>query len=418
MTLTHHRLDVGAVRADFPILARHVNDRPLVYLDSAATSQKPRRVIEALVDYYEHHNANVHRGVHQLADEATDAYESARERIARFIGAPDPRSLVFTRNATEAINLVARAWGGSLRPGDEIVTTEMEHHSNLVPWQQLAEASGATLHVVPVRPETADLDLARLSEWVGPRTRLVALTHCSNVLGTINPVEEVAAIAHAAGSLVLVDAAQSAPHMPLDVSRLGADFVAFSGHKMCGPTGIGALWARAQLLESMPPFLSGGSMIDEVTINHATWAEIPARFEAGTPSIADAIGFGAAVDYLSELGMANVRAHELELTAYALARLADVPGLRIYGPPAGDGRAGVVSFNLYDGADLIHPHDVGTVLDAAGIAIRVGQHCCQPLMRRLEIPACARASFYLYNTAEEVDRLVDGLHECRRLLTR
>jgi cysteine desulfurase/selenocysteine lyase len=413
-------LDVATIRADFPILARRVNGRPLVYLDSAATAQKPRAVIDAIVRYYEENNANVHRGAHTLADEATDAYEAARAKVAAFLGAADPRGLVFTRNATEAINLVAQAWGGAvLAPGDEIVATEMEHHSNLVPWQMIAAATGARLRVAPVRPEAGELDLDRLFGLLGERTRLVALTHCSNVLGTINPVERIAAAARARGALVLVDAAQSAPHLPIDVAALGADFVALSAHKLCGPMGVGALWARPELLAAMPPVLGGGSMIREVWSTHATWADAPARFEAGTPSVADAIGFGAAVDYLGGVGMGRIRAHEVELTGYALARLGELPGLRLYGPTEGGARSGVVSFNLFDdrGA-LIHPHDVGTVLDAAGIAIRVGQHCAQPLMHRLGVPATARASFYLYNTLDEVDALVEGLVECRRIFAR
>jgi cysteine desulfurase/selenocysteine lyase len=414
-------LNAGALRRDFPILAREVNDHPLVYLDNAATSQKPRAVIAALVDYYERYNANVHRGVHTLADLATEAYEGARAKVAGFVGADDPRGIVFTRNTTEAINLVANAWGrANLSPVDEIVATEMEHHSNLVPWQLLAAATGATLRVAPVRVEDGTLDLEALAEAIGPRTRLVAVTHGSNVLGTINPVHAIADLAHAQGALVLVDAAQSVPHMPVDVRALGADFLAFSGHKMCGPTGIGVLWARLELLEAMPPFLGGGSMIREVWNDRATWAEVPARFEAGTPNIADAIGLGAAVDYLAAIGMDLVRAHEVALTRYALERLAGLGGVRVHGPADPAQRGGVVSFNLYRDPScaedaLIHPHDVGTVLDAEGIAVRAGHHCCNPLMRRLGVPATVRASFYLYNTADEVDALAAGLARCREM---
>jgi cysteine desulfurase/selenocysteine lyase len=414
-------LDLAGVRRDFPILARRVHGKPLVYLDNAATSQKPRSVIDALVRFYEEYNANVHRGVHTLGDLATEAYEGARVKLARFVGADDRRGVVFTRNTTEAINLVAQAWGrANLGPGDELVTTEMEHHSNLVPWQLIAAATGARLRVVPVRVEDGTLDPEELAAAIGPRTKLVAVTHGSNVLGTINPVRAIADVVHAHGALLLVDAAQSVPHMPVDVRALGADFLAFSGHKMCGPTGIGVLWARPELLDAMPPFLGGGSMIREVWNDRATWAEIPARFEAGTPNIADAIALGAAVDYLESVGMANVRTHEVALTRYALDRLAALGDVRVYGPTDTAQRGGVVAFNLHGDLarpeeTLIHPHDVGTVLDAEGIAIRAGHHCCNPLMRRLGVTATARASFYLYNTTDEVDRLVDGLVRCRKL---
>jgi cysteine desulfurase/selenocysteine lyase len=418
MLLERPGLDPARVRADFPILAREVNGRHLVYLDSAATSQKPRAVIRALVGYYERSNASVHRGAHRLAEEATGAYEGARARVARFLGADDPRGVVFTRNATEAINLVAWSWGrANLRPDDEVVVTAMEHHSNLVPWQLVAGATGARLRVVPFLPDGGQLDLGVLRRLLGDRTRLVALTHCSNVLGTINPVAEIARAAHAVGALVLVDAAQSAPHMPLDVSALGADFLALSGHKMCGPTGIGALWGRPELLEEMPPFLTGGSMVREVRCERATWAEAPARFEAGTPNVADAVAFGAALDYLDGLGMARVRAHGVELVHYALSRLAELPWLRVYGPARAGDRGGVLAFNLFadgrhDPEGLIHPHDVGTVLDGHGIAIRAGHHCCQPLLRALGAPATARASFYVYNGTDDVDALVDALVAC------
>ena len=419
-----HRLDPTRVRADFPILARDVNGRPLVYLDSAATSQKPRPVIQALVDYYERTNASVHRGAHRLAEEATEAYEGARARVATFLGADDPRGVVFTRNATEAINLVAWSWGrANLRPGDELVVTGMEHHSNLVPWQLVAEATGARLRVVPVLPESGQLDPRALWRLLAARPRILALTHCSNVLGTLNPVAAIARVAHARGALVLVDAAQSAPHMPLDVAALGADFVALSAHKMCGPTGIGVLWGRPELLEAMPPFLAGGAMVDEVWPENATWATIPTRFEAGTPSAADAVAFAAALDYLDGLGMALVRAHEVDLMSYALARLAELPWVRVYGPAGAEQRGGVLSFNLFADADqhpdeLIHPHDVATVLDAAGVAVMAGHHCCQPLMRALGVPATVRASFYVYNGRDDVDALVDGIVAVRERFAR
>src|SRR5262245_26235994 len=415
MLLERRRLDPARVRLDFPILSRHVDGRRLVYLDSAATSQKPRAVIRALVDYYEQRNASVHRGAHRLAEEATAAYEGARARVAAFLGADDPRGVVFTRNATEAINLVASSWGrASLRPDDEVVVTGMEHHSNLVPWQVVTAATGARLRVVPVLPGRGQLELGVLRRLLGERTRLVALTHCSNVLATINPVEEIARAAHAVGALVLIDAAQSAPHMPLDVGALGADFLALSGHKMCGPTGIGVLWGRPELLDAMPPFLTGGSMVGEVWHQRATWAGIPARFEAGTPNVADAVAFGAALDYLDGLGMERVRAHEVDLMTYALSRFAELPWAHVYGPTGAEHRGGVLAFNLFahgrqDPDELIHPHDVGTVLDAAGVAIRAGHHCCQPLMRALGVPATARASIYVYNDRDDVDALVDGL---------
>jgi cysteine desulfurase/selenocysteine lyase len=408
------------VRTDFPILAHPVNGKPLTYLDSAATSQKPRAVIDALVRYYEETNSNVHRGAHALAEAATIQYEEARVKVGRFVGADDPAGVVFTRNTTEGINLVAQTWGrANLGPGDEVVTTEMEHHSNLVPWQMLAEATGATLRVVPVLPEAGTLDTDALARVVGRRTKLVAVCHVSNVLGTVNPVREIAELARAVGARLLVDAAQSVPHMPVDVDELGADFLAFSGHKMCGPTGIGVLWGRPELLAAMPPFMGGGSMIAEVTTERSTWAEPPARFEAGTPNIADAIALGAAVDYLAAVGMENVLAHSRALAAYALRRLGEMECARVYGPREPGARIGVVSFNLYGERGrpetLIHPHDVGSVLDGEGIAIRAGQHCAQPLMRRLGVPATARASFYLYNTKDEVDRLVGALAGCWEL---
>jgi cysteine desulfurase/selenocysteine lyase len=413
-------LDTARLRDDFPILSRTVNGKPLVYLDNAATSQKPRSVIAALVDYYERYNANVHRGVHQLSQEATDAYEAVRVQTARFINAPSENEIIFVRNTTEAINLVAYAWARkALRAGDEIVVTEMEHHSNLIPWQLAAEDTGARLRLVPLRDD-GTLDLDQYAACLSDRTRLVAVTHVSNALGTINPVRAMADLAHARDALVLVDGAQSVPHLPVDVQALGCDFLAFSGHKMLGPTGVGVLWGRLELLDRMAPFLGGGNMIREVWWDHATWAEVPFRYEAGTPNIADVIAFGPALAYLEQVGMAAVQAHERELTAYALAALRAVPDLRLYGPLDATQRAGVFSFGLGDPArrDYVHPHDIGTVLDAEGIAIRAGHHCCQPLMRRLGVPATARASIYLYNTREEIDALVDALERVHAIFRR
>ena len=403
--------DVAAVRRDFPILNREVNGRPLVYLDNAATSQKPRSVIQALVDYYENYNANVHRGAHTLAVEATEAYEGARRRIAAFINAPSPESVIFVRNTTEAINLVAQTWAmATVRRGDRIVVTEMEHHSNLVPWQHVAQQTGAELRLMAIDADY-QLDLSDLDELVGPSTRLVAMPHMSNVLGTIVPVREIVEAAHRVGALVLVDGAQSVPHMPVDVQELDCDFLAFSGHKMLGPTGIGVLYVRPEVLEQMEPFLRGGEMVLEVTYETATWNHLPMKFEAGTPNIADAIALGAAVDYLTSLGMENVRQHELELTRYALERFSELEEVITYGPADAARRGGVVSFYMSD----VHPHDIGQVLDHSGIAIRAGHHCAMPLVRsRLHVPATARASFYLYNTEAEIDALIDGLEETLR----
>ena len=402
--------DTLALRREFPILQQQVNGRPLAFLDSAASSQKPRRVIACLEDYYERYNANVHRGVYKLSEEATFAFERARGKVARFVGAHSPKEIVFTRNTTEAINLVARAWGdANLRAGDRILLTTMEHHSNLVPWQQLAQRSGAKLEFLEV-DGAGRLVLDELDRKLAG-VKLVALTQQSNVLGTINPVRQIAARAHDAGALVLVDGAQSVPHMPVNVQELGADFLAFSGHKMCGPTGIGVLWGRRQVLESMPPFLGGGSMIRSVALYEATYADVPARFEAGTPAIGEAIALGEAVDFLTDVGMEKIYAHEQHLLAYALERLAEVSGLRLFGPPTAEARGAVVSFTL----EGVHPHDVAAVLDGEGVAVRAGHHCCQPLHTLLDIPATARASFYLYNMPEEVDRLVAALEKTKRL---
>jgi cysteine desulfurase/selenocysteine lyase len=400
--------DVKEIRRDFPILERRIDGKKLVYLDNAATSQKPRRVLDALANYYEEHNANIHRGVHRLAEEATAAYEDARRKVTRFLGAPDTTGLIFTRGTTESINLLAYAWGRrSLREGDEVVLTEAEHHSNLVPWQLAARAAGAKLRFIPIR-EDGTLDLEEAERLIGPRTRLVGCIHASNVLATINPVEKLAELAHEAGALMLVDGAQSAPHLPVDVEALGCDFFACSGHKMLGPTGVGVLWGRPEILEKMAPFLGGGEMIREVHLDHSTWNDLPYKFEAGTMNIAQAVGLGAAVDYLENIGMENVREHERRLGEYACRRLSELGDATIYGPK--ENRTGLVSFSLPE----VHPHDLSQLLNAEGIAIRSGHHCAQPLMRRLGVGATARASFYLYNTEEEVDALVEALGRARQ----
>ncbi|HEX6467572.1 MAG TPA: cysteine desulfurase [Streptosporangiaceae bacterium] len=413
-------LDADRIKQDFPILSRTVRDgRPLVYLDSGATSQKPRQVLDAERDFYERHNAAVHRGAHQLAEEATDAYERARATIAAFIGA-DPGEVVFTKNATEAINLVAYAMSNAatagqeaarfaVGPGDEVLVTEMEHHANLVPWQQLCQRTGATLRWFSVT-EDGRLDLASLESLITEHTKLVALTHQSNVLGTVPPVERIAGLAHEVGALVVVDAAQSVPHQPVDVGRLGADFLAFSGHKMLGPSGIGVLWGRRELLEVMPPFITGGSMIEIVRMEGSTFAPPPQRFEAGVPMTAQAVGLAAACDYLSALGMEKVAAHEEALVAYALDRLGEIDGVRIIGPGTTEARGGAVSFVV----DGIHAHDVGQVLDELGIAVRVGHHCAWPMHRRYGVVATTRATFYVYNTFADVDALADGVRQAQK----
>ena len=407
--------DVNAVRADFPILSRQVHGRPLVYLDNAATSQKPRSVIAALTDYYEGYNANVYRGIHTLSVEATDAYEGARERIARFINAPSADHLIYVRNTTEGINLVANTWGlAKVGRGDRIVITEMEHHSNMVPWQYVAATTGAELVYLKVGADYT-LDLSDIDQVITPNTKLVAFTHMSNVLGTITPAKALVDAAHRVGALALVDGAQSVPHMPVDVQELGCDFLAFSGHKMAGPTGIGALYVREGVLEEMDPFLRGGEMVLEVTYEKATWNALPMKFEAGTPDIAGAIGLGAAVDYLSGLGMEHVRTHEEAITTYALERLREIEELTVFGPTDVAQRSGVISFALGE----VHPHDIGQVLDQAGVAIRVGHHCAMPLVRsKLHVPATARASFYLYTTEAEVDVFVDALKQTQRYFAR
>jgi len=414
--------DVEAVRADFPLLTRSVHDGvPLVYLDNAATAQKPRAVLDALTGYYERSNANVHRGVHALAEEATALYEGARVTVARFISASSPAEVVFTKNATEAVNLVAYGLSNAatagptaqafrLGPGDEICVTEMEHHSNLVPWQLLAQRTGATLRWLPLGDD-GRLDLSVLAEKVSERTRLLAFVHQSNILGTLNEVAPLVARAREVGALVLLDGCQSVPHRPVDVQALGVDFLAFTGHKMLGPTGIGVLWGRRELLAALPPVLGGGEMVDLVELSGTTFAAPPHRFEAGTPPIAQAVGLAAAVDYLSALGMDAVAAHEQAITSYALSALSTVDGLRVVGPGDGPDRGGAVSFVL----DGIHAHDVGSLLDEQGIAVRVGQHCARPVCTRYGVPATTRASFHLYSTPAEVDALVAGLGTVRRL---
>lgn len=401
------------IRKDFPILKREVHGKPLVYLDSTASSQKPQSVLDAMSDYYALYNANVHRGVYQISEEATDAMEKARVKVARFIHAPKSKQIIFTRNTSESINLVAYTWGAAnIHKDDLIILTEMEHHSNLVPWQLLAQRSGARLEFIPVTDDGL-LDLTVYAQLMQQHPKLVAFTHMSNVLGTINPAQEMIAQAHAAGAIVLLDAAQSVPHLPVDVQALDIDFLAFSSHKMLGPTGIGVLYGRRTLLEEMPPFMGGGDMIRTVKLRASTWNDLPWKFEAGTPAIAEAVGLGAAVDYLQALGMDTVRAHELEITGYALEQLQQVPDIKIYGPGV-EQRGGVVSFTLGD----IHPHDLASILDQeVGVAIRAGHHCAQPLMERYDLAATARASFYIYTTKEDIDALVQGLHKAQTIFT-
>jgi cysteine desulfurase/selenocysteine lyase len=402
-------LDVEAVRKDFPIFETEAHGKPLVYLDSAATSQKPRQVIDRIVHFYETENANVHRGLYELGEKATLAYENARESVARFIGARSTRSIVYTRGTTESINLVRYTWGrANIKAGDEIVVTEMEHHSNLIPWQLLVAETGATLRVLPIDDDEHRLRMDLLPEFITDKTKLFCVGLMSNVLGTINPVREIADAVHAVGGRIMVDAAQAAPHMAFDVNELDADFLAFSAHKMCGPTGAGILYGREDLLEEMPPFHGGGEMIREVWSDRATWAEIPYKFEAGTPNIAQEVGLGAAIEYLEGLGMDAIREHEIELTGYALERLRSIDAV-IYGPRKAEERGGVVSFGLQD----VHPHDMATIVDQEGVCIRAGHHCAQPLMRCLGVPATARASFYIYNTREDVDAMIDALEKSK-----
>ncbi len=405
-------LEGTALRGDFPMFDRpHRSGRPLAYLDSAASAAKPRAVIEALADAYGHHYANVHRGIYELSEDATTRYEAARRALATFIGARSEREIVFVRNATEAINLVAYSWGrANIGPDDLIVSTVMEHHANLVPWQQLALATGGALGYVRITDD-GRLDFDDLRAQLAHEPRLLAITHVSNALGTINPIAEITRMAHDAGALVLLDAAQSVPHMPVDVTALDVDFAAFSGHKMLGPSGIGALWARRDLLEEMPPFLTGGSMISRVTLDGAQWAEAPQKFEAGTPPIAEAAGLAAAIEYLERIGMAQVRAHERFLFERAWTALGEIPGVRRLGPDSADEHAGVISFVL----DNIHAHDVAAVFDQEAVAVRAGHHCAQPVMQRYDLPATARASFYVYNDTDDVERLTDAIHATQRV---
>ena len=409
-------LDVQKIRADFPILHQQVHGKPLVYLDNGATSQKPRAVIEALVHYYERDNSNVHRGLHALSMRATDAYEGARTRVAKFINAADPAEIIFTRGTTESINVVAHRWGQAhLKPGDVVLTTEIEHHSNLIPWQQAARASGATLKYVPVLGADAEggLDLTALDQLLTPQVKLFAFTHISNTLGTINPVAEFCRRARAVGAVTVIDAAQSIGHAPFDVQALGADFVAFSGHKMCGPTGIGVLYGRRALLDKLAPDETGGGMVSNVTYEDARWKPAPERFEAGTPNIADAIALGVACDYLDALGRDQIAAHDAALAQCAMEKLSTVPGIRIIGPRAGAPRSGLVSFAFAD----VHAHDIVTFADEDGVALRGGHHCNQPLMRKLGLTGTTRASFYAYNTEEEIDLLVASMRRTVKFFT-
>lgn len=401
-------LDVETIRKDFPIFETQVHGKPLVYLDSASTSQKPRQVVDRIVRFYEAENANVHRGVYELSERATAAYEGAREACARFVGARDARSIIFTSGTTDGINLVRFTWArANLNEGDEILVTEMEHHSNLIPWQLVAQEKGATLRHLPIDDE-GKLRMDLLGDYITDRTKIVAVSLMSNVLGTINPVRALADAAHAVGARIVVDAAQAAPHVPIDVNELDVDFLAYSSHKMLGPTGAGALYGRLDLLEEMPPFKGGGEMINTVYPDHSTWAEVPHKFEAGTPNIAQAVGMGAAVEYLEALGMANVRAHEKDMITYGMKALSDA-GATIYGPSDVEQRGGVASFNI----ESVHPHDMATILDQEGICIRAGHHCAQPLMRVLGVAATARASFYVYNTPDEIDALIEALDKAK-----
>ncbi|MFQ6615833.1 MAG: cysteine desulfurase [Fidelibacterota bacterium] len=405
-------MDVEQIRADFPILTLEVHGHPLAYLDNAATSQKPGRVLDKLNEYYRSYNANVHRTIYAIGEKATEEYEEARSRVAGFIGAEGARSIVFTRGTTEAINLVAYAWGRyRLGPSDEILVTEMEHHSNIIPWQLLARDTGAVLRYIPIHTN-GTLNLPDdPGETFTSHTRMVAVTHQSNVFGTVNPIERIVEYARAVGALVLVDGAQSVPHSPVNVQELGCDFLAFSGHKMLGPSGVGVLFGKSPLLESMEPFLGGGEMIRTVTMEHATWNEVPGKFEAGTPNIAQAIGLGAAVEYIEDLGIENIHAYEQGLLEYALEVMGAVPEVTIYGSPPV--RGAVVSFNVKG----IHPHDLAQFLDHEGIAVRAGHHCAQPVMQRLGVPATVRASFYVYNTKQEIDRLAEGVRKALAFLT-
>jgi cysteine desulfurase / selenocysteine lyase len=405
-------LDAQKLRADFPIFVQKIHGKPLAYLDSAVSSQKPRQVLDAMTEFYETSYTNVHRGVYTLSERATEAFEAAREKVRVFVNAPSAREVIFLRNATEALNLVAYSWGlNNLGPGDVVLVTELEHHSNFVPWQYIARRMGADFRMLPLS-EQGELRLDALEETVGDgELKVVATNLVSNSLGTISPVEKVAEWAHERGAIYVCDAAQAAPHRPVDVQALGCDFLAVSGHKMCGPSGVGFLWGRAELLEAMEPFLMGGHMIHQVRFDKTTWGELPHKFEAGTSPAAEAVGLGAAIDYLGAVGLDAIAEHEHVLAAYALDALSEVPGVTLYGPPP-ERRAGIVSFNV----DGIHPHDVAQVLDSEGVAIRAGHHCCQPLMTRLGVAATNRASFYLYTVPEEIDRLVEGVRKAQRIL--
>lgn len=398
-------MDAEKIRQDFPILFQKVNDEPLVYLDNAATSQKPKAVLDAIKDYYEHDNANVHRGVHTLAERATKDYEDARRKIRKFINAKESAEVLFTRGTTTGLNWVSRSFGDAfVREGDEIVISHMEHHSNIIPWQQLAKRKNAVLKYIGITPE-GFLDMEDARKQITEKTAIVSIAHASNVLGVINPIRELAVQAHQHGAVMVVDGAQSAPHMPVDVQELDADFYAFSGHKMCGPTGIGALYGKREWLDRMEPVEFGGEMIDFVHLYESTWKELPWKFEAGTPNIAGGIGFGAAIDYLTDIGMENIHEHEAELAAYVLPKLQAIDGLTVYGPQEAKDHTGVIAFNL----DGLHPHDVATALDMEGVAVRAGHHCAQPLLAYLDVPAAARASFYFYNTKDDADRLIQAI---------
>lgn len=404
-------MDFKKIRDDFPILKQKVKGKRFVYLDNAATTQKPVQVIDAINKYYMNFNSNVHRGVYYISEEATRLYEEARGKVARFIGAPGPKTIIFTRNTTEAINLVAYSWGRkNINEGDEIILSVMEHHSNLIPWQILAREKGARLKFIPVK-EDGTLDLEKLPELLTSRSKLLSITHVSNVLGTINPVKEIIDIAHRNGTLVLLDGAQSVPHIPVNVTELDCDFLAFSGHKMLGPMGIGVLYGKERILEEMDPFLGGGEMISQVWLDRATWNEIPWKFEAGTPNVEGAIGLGTAIDYLSNIGMEKLQEEERKLTSYAIERLKEIEGIKIYGPQNPEIKSGVISFNLQN----IHPHDVGTILDYEGVAVRVGTHCAQPLMERFNVSSMVRASFYIYNIPEEIDIMIDALKKVKEI---
>lgn len=404
-------MDFRKIREDFPILKQKVRGKRLVYLDSAATTQKPIQVIEAINNYYKNFNSNVHRGVYYISEEATKLYEEARKKVARFIGAKSPRNIIFTKNTTEAINLVAYSWGRkNIKENDEIILTLMEHHSNLIPWQILAKEKNAKLKFIPVKDD-GTLEIEKLHELLTSRSKLLAITHVSNVLGTINPVKEIIDIAHRNGTVVLLDGAQSVPHIPVNTSELDCDFLAFSGHKMLGPMGIGVLYGKENILEEMDPFLGGGEMISQVWLDRATWNDIPWKFEAGTPNVEGAIGLGSAIDYLKNIGMEKVHEEERKLTGYAMERLKEIEGIRIYGPQNLDIKSGVISFNIPN----IHPHDIGTILDYEGIAVRVGSHCAQPLMERFGVSSMVRASFYIYNIPEEIDIMIDALKKVKEI---